>query len=321
MSYMNEDWDEVMLDFIDADFSSEAAEQVLDKIAYGAYNEMYAPSSAARLVLVHSESDYAFTSDDLSWLSVAQNVLSYNLSESDDTALFFLDMACNTEDYYVCCAAVIKVFSIAFPGNNLFVFKVDNKIAIGSKRDFENSLKNNFAISGLFSERTIDEFEGFFESLEIADLYEIPSVIIQYSPQEKETERNYDKNQIDPDYISFLSEFQSVYGVDTSRERYRCLSEYTVNDLQVTDTYHSAEIELDGIADEQMTSSYEELDMAQKAEEKALSIKFLSGDGNSSIGPLEEQIPEFSEEAFMDAEQMLKEMLGKDDEDNKGEEL
>lgn len=318
---MNEDWDEIMMDFIDADFSSRAAEQALDAIAYGAYNEMYAPSSAARLVLVHSESDYTFTSDDLSWLSVAQNVLSYKLSELEDTAVFFLDMGCSAEDYYVSCAAVIKVFSIAFPGNNLFVFKVDNKIALGSKRDFKNSIKNNFAISGLFSERTVENYEDFLESLEFADLYEIPTVIIQYSPQEKEIERNYDKNLIDPDYISFLSEFQSIYGVDTSRERYRCLFEYPINDRQATDTYHSAASELAGIADEQMTSSYEELDMAQKAEEKAISIKFISEESNSSIGPLEEQMPEFSEEAFMNAEQMLKEMLGKEDEYNKGEEL
>ena len=49
----------------------QAIENALTNMGYGACNELYAPTSATHLLLVHSQSEYNFTSNDLEWLECA----------------------------------------------------------------------------------------------------------------------------------------------------------------------------------------------------------------------------------------------------------
>lgn len=59
--------------------NSSIVKKVLLDIGYGACKELYAQTSAAHLVLVHSNSEYAFTSHDLNWLEHAETVFSFQI--------------------------------------------------------------------------------------------------------------------------------------------------------------------------------------------------------------------------------------------------
>lgn len=300
--------EDAIADLIDGQMNSSTAKRALLNIGIGACEKLYAPASAAHLVLVYSSSEYAFTSTDLSWLESAETVVSFRLDQ--DINVFFVEMTCDIEDYYVEAAAVVKVFNIAFPTKNVFVFRVSENVALGIARDPDRKTANNFAITGLINVYNFDLYEELLYELPSSDYIDLPPLVINNSPQEQHNEKYYDGNSFDPDYLSFLSEFESFYGVDTSRARDRFLEEVFQNHKE-TDTYKAACEELRNIAEAEITSSYEDLDAAQLAEEKTKHVQvFDSNDINSEL-PDRDSLG-FSEEAFQDAEQMLKEMLQKD---------
>ena len=264
---MNWDFDmtELTIGFIDAPFSTETAERLIKGMGFGACSPLYAPADAMRLVLVQSGSEYAFATDDLTWLNAAQEVLVYQISA--DFSLFFVNMSCNVYKYYVCCAAVIKVLNVTFPSKNICVFRVGESMAIGSAQDIEKTRANNFTVSALIKKGTVYQHGDFLEGLCFYDIHEIPYQIMDNSPQEKLSSPEYDRGNIDSGYVQFLSAFESFYGVDTSMERERCLS-VDVCVPQFTDTYKNACCELRDVVEQIQSSSYEDLDAAVEAEEK-----------------------------------------------------
>lgn len=300
----NEDVNEVVMDFLRSSFSPQAAEELLDNVYYGAYEILYVPADAAHILLVHSNSEYPFTPNDLFWLGYAATVLSYKVKETGK-CVFFFDIDCSREDYYLVCAAIIKVFNKAFSIGNLFIFKIGDAIAIGSARDFDNHEDTDFALSGLVSAENINEYEGLFDSLCYSDLIDFPSIIISYSPQEREDNLSLDRSRPNPDYLSFLSEFQSQYGIDTSRERQLYINESENSIIAGSHSY--VRKQLAGVADSDLVSSYEVLDTATEAEEKSEKVRFEQVDYNFQNEDVESS---YSKEAFDNAEQMLKEMLG-----------
>ena len=97
--------------------------------------------------------------------------------------------------------------------------------------------------------------------------------------------------------------------MDASLEKARFLNDAPVQ--QVSGNYKTTCEELKTIVENNSISSYEDLDAAEAAEEKTRHVQVPnSNEGESRT--LDEPILGFSKEAFSDAEQMLKEMLGKD---------
>lgn len=282
-------------------------EKALTNMGFGACNELYAPTSATHLLLVHSQSEYNFTSNDLEWLECAATVFSYETDNGEN--IFFVEMTCNIDDYYVSCAAIVKLFNIAFPAENLFVFRISDNVAFGMARELDRTIPHNFAVTGLINRINMYSYEELIYDFTSTLICDLPQLIISSSPQEQYEERNYDSTHINPDYLSFLDEFESFYGADTSLEKARFLNDAAVR--QVSGNYKTACEELKAIVEDNSISSYEDLDAAEAAEEKTRHVQVPnSNEGESRT--LDEPILGFSKDAFNDAEQMLKEMLGKD---------
>lgn len=316
--YWSMDVRESIIDFVQSEFSSLTAERAAKEIGYQIHNQLYAPVNAARLILVYSQSDYTFTSSDLLWLNDVEMVLSYKIS--DNESLFFIDMSCGEQDYYISCAAIVKIFNIAFSTRNVFVFRICDSIALGMARDLLNKIDNNFVITGLVNSCNYSEYVGFFEELSCCSLQELPMIIRDYSPAERLPDLCYDKYNIDPEYITFLDEFQSFYGVDTTTEKRRYYYSFIDNDenYEENDTsqyvrisYQEACSALRFVAnDNENRSSYDELTTAQQAEEKSRKISSYPDYSSEPIGYYEIE-KKYSKEAFKNAEQLLKEILGK----------
>ena len=193
----------------------------------------------------------------------------------------------------------------AFDSKNVFIFKTNDGLAIGSARSFQVN-NNDFVVSGLISSENIENYEGLMEGLYGCDLDELPDLLSEYSPQEKADDYYREKTSMDSDYLSFLGEFQSLYGVDMSHEILRFYSPQ--EDIRHIITYQMACYELRNVVQNGNISSYEALDLAEEAEKKAQSIQISEPEITESS---EEEKQMFSDEAFKDAEKMLREMLEK----------
>ena len=77
-------------------------------------------------------------------------------------------------------------------------------------------------------------------------------------------------------------------------------------------------IELRGIADTEERSSYQDLEAAVEAERKAKKAQYLGHVGETS-SDVEEPLFDLSAEAYSNAEQMLKELLERDNEAKRGD--
>lgn len=281
-------------------------EKALTNMGYGVYNELYAPTSATHLLLVHSQSEYNFTSNDLEWLECAEAVFSYETDNGEN--IFFVEMTCNIDDYYVSCAAIVKLFNIAFSAENLFVFRISDNVAFGMARELDRTIPHNFAVTGLINHINMYGYEELIYDFTSTPICDLPQLIISSSPQEQYEERICDSTHINPDYLSFLDEFESFYGVDTSLEKARFFNDALVQ--QVSGNYKTVCEELKTIVEDNSISSYEDLDAAEAAEEKTRHVQVPNSNEGESRA-LDEPILGFSKEAFSDAERMLKEMLRK----------
>lgn len=261
--------------------------------------------NASNLALVYGDTDYAFTSDDLMWLSCVDNVA---LCRGEERNLFFVDLSVDPEEYYITSAAAIKIFNIVFPGNNQYIFKAGNALASGCKRDFFNKIVNNFCVTQLFTFDELKEYVYFFEEALLSDEEALPYLVMQYSPQERLPEKVSNKQrEASLDYMRFLRELSAVYGVDTSKEYARYVASFTQEQSEMV-TYSDVCAILHYVGESKDTSSYDVL-------EDALEQMADSSSNNRTRTVIEyiidNDMTDFSPEAFEDAEKMLKEMLGR----------
>jgi len=299
---------EMVTDFIDEPFLPDAAESVIQAFGVGACYPQYALCTAVHLALVFGCQEYVFTADDLSWLSTATEVLLYKISS--EISLLFIGMDCSEDEYYSCCAAIVKILNAAFPQKNIYIFKIDKSVAIGSARNFENECPNNFTVSARITKNCVENYIDFLESLYYSDIDEIPYYILQYSPQEGASSFKYDQylnEQADP---ILLDESEPLY-YDESYENKTHIFSFDADQQEPFVTYKSACKELRGIAEREQVSSYSDLDAATTAEEKAKQVHIEESNENNIIESdyIEDT---FSDKAFANAETMLKEMLNKD---------
>lgn len=285
-------WEDEIIDFLksfiemDLDYSS--VKDFLRRFELDHYELSIDLKEAKRVLLVYGNSEYTFSLTDLSWLSESTKVL---ICSFEDQNLIFVDLVSSRDTYYINSAAFIKIFNKAFPNNNCYVFKTCNGLAIGSMRRFNSNIDNNFCVTQLFSEESLDTAAEFFDEL-LFDKYEaIPSAIISYSPQESF------------EYVKPLKHYSE----------WDCFEEENSFEFQNDEpiiyvTYREACGVLRDIANKGDVSSFDVLEEAMILEQKAIEAPTRT-DNDTQVTPSIEGEQRFSNEAYADAEQMLKEMI------------
>lgn len=294
---------EMLQDFVREPLSMRTIRMFMEHFELNMYELPHCMRNASNLALVYGESDYAFTSDDLMWLSSIGDVA---LCKGEKRNLFFVDLAVNPEEYYISSAAAIKIFNVVFPGNNQYIFKSGTALASGCKRSINRRASNNFCVTQLYEFEKLKEYVYFFEEALLADEELLPQLIMQYSPQERLPERVSNKRKdVSLDYIRFLRELNTVYGVDTSKEYARYVESFA--QTQSSDlTYTDVCAILHFVGESQGVSSY---DVLEDALDQMVDSRKVVQNRSLIEYMLDNDTKDYSPEAFEDAELLLKEML------------
>ena len=267
---------EMLQDFVREPLSMYTVRMFMEHFELNMYELPLCLRNASNLALVYGDTDYAFTSDDLMWLSCVDSVA---LCRGEERNLFFVDLSVDPEEYYITSAAAIKIFNSVFPGNNQYIFKAG---------------------------KALKEYVYFFEEALLSDEEALPYLVMQYSPQERLPEKVSNKQrEASLDYMRFLRELNAVYGVDTSKEYARYVESFTQAQSEMA-TYSDVCAILHYVGESKDTSSYDVL-------EDALEQMTESSSNNRTRTVIEyildNDATDFSPEAFENAELMLKEML------------
>lgn len=294
---------EAFEEFIDEELSCESAETFLDGLGYDSFQLRFSPSDAKHLILLHSFTDYSFSSAELSWIESAKNVLLYTLP--DDKAFVFVEMNCGIDTYYRYCAAVVKVLNVAFPNDNIYFFKVDSYVAIGTARYSGTTSINSFAVTGLIDYDNAIRHLDLLRALCDDDYDEISSIVAYDSPQETYYGRDYDKRLDLFDDGQFWGEMRSFYGIDTK------IADEENN--HYTESFEFVNKELMGIAEPKSDDlNDEETWLDDEVDDTESDLKT-----NKEFAKADHDIPDnalaevFSKEAYENAEIMLREMQNK----------
>lgn len=297
--------EDILQTMADANLSHMQIKALVYLLGIGEYSPEFAPMTPERMLFIHSNVDYNFTAKELNWLTFTSEILKGQTDAGIN--IFAFEMSCPPDDYYIPSAALIKIFNVAFPGDNLFIFKVGQNFSIGCKRTFLSEPPNNFCISALLGEDTLDFMDALIDELSyVTTIIDYPPVLLAFSPQESSFQKSIDQSQFDPDYLLFLDEIQSMYGVDISSEKERYIASFSDEKIQTVSYRVACDILYD-IAIGEEISSFDFLNAAMVAEERALRQKIIPDDlDDLNVG---NTLPEFSEEAYQNAEVMLTEML------------
>ena len=277
-SLWNTDAEEFIRAFTAEDLSIDSVETFISGIGFGNLESTFAPMSAERLMLVYSNADYVFRPTELYWLKQADTVVSGICD--NDIHVYTMEMSCDIEDYYISCAALIKLFNLIFNNNNLFIFKFPDAIAFGAGRLFEPKGPDNdngFCVSGLISASDPDADYTILQEFAWDD-YSL--VIARHSPQEHiDAFGKYDGNE------GFsLSQTLSSFDVGIGEERKNQLSFQYAGDGQYQRIFSYKETKqlLSSIGVGDNVSSFEVLENAEEAEYKAAIQRPLLGANTSS---------------------------------------
>lgn len=300
---------EAFEEFIDEDLSCESAEAFMDGLGYDSFRLCFSPSDAKHLILLHSFTDYSFSSAELSWIESAKDVLLYALP--DDKAFVFVEMNCGIDAYYRYCAAVVKVLNVAFPNDNIYFFKVDSYVAIGTARYSGTATVNSFAVTGLIDYDNAIRHLDLLRALCDGDYDELTSIVAYDSPQETYCGRAYDKRIDLFDDGQFWGELRAFYGIDAKiadegKDLAKDSFEFVNKELMGI-----AELKADDLDDED-TWMTDDVDDAENS--KITNIDSLNATQDHPDDELEEA---FSKEAYENAEIMLREMQNKKQEGEK----
>lgn len=273
--------------FIESELDFSSIKEFLKRFELEHYELSIDVKEAKRILLVYGNSEYTFSSTDLSWISDRTKALVCNFENRN---LIFVDLDSSRDTYYVSSAAFIKVFNKAFPNNNCYVFKTCGGLAVGSMRCFSMEVASNFCVTRLFQESTLNIAAEFFDEILFDKYEEVPSIIINYSPQERyEYVR---RNSASSEWDQWLDQLTYDYPEEPI----------------IYATYKETCGILQHVVSEDGVSSFDVLEAAMVSEQKAMDVPTSSDEDNQTSTSFEEET-EFSAEAYADAEQMLKEML------------
>ncbi len=273
--------------FIEAELDCSSVKDFLKRFELEHYELSIDLKEAKRILLVYGNSEYTFSSIDLSWISDRTKALVCNFENRN---LIFVDLDSSRDTYYVSSAAFIKMFNKAFPKNNCYVFKTCGGLAVGSMRCFDMDVGSNFCITQLFQESTLNLAAEFFNEIMFDKYEDIPAIIISYSPQERYEYLQRRKEPLEWDHALYQTTF-----------------DYPEEPI-IYATYKETCGILQHVVSEDSVSSFDVLEAAMISEQKAMGVPTSSDEDNQTSTSFEEEAG-FSAEAYADAEQMLKEML------------
>ena len=305
---------EAMQDFFTSELTSQSVLELMQQLNLGAFEVTSAPMSAARIVLVHGNTDHSFTSDEIEWLAYAPCVIMANLEK--EISFFAMEVECAPDEYYINSAALIKIFNLAFPGSNIFLFKMGQAMALGSMRFFSEDFPDNFCITDRIDASNINCLAELIYDLSYEETESIPNICAKYSPQEEgQTQNVYRHNILELSEEDYYDEDQTDYELGSyNRYTLRDISNGPLDNDANTKiapyTYKQVCSLLKDVAAYGSSSSYDELDLAIEAEEKALlrqSMFSTSSDTDTYDQP-EPTASLFSQNAYDNAEAMLQEM-------------
>lgn len=299
----NTDAEELVREFTQRDLTADSTEEFVLGLGFGKYKVTRGPISVEKLILVYSKTEHVYTSQDLNWLEQASSVIS-GVSESEFN-VYSIEMNCNIKDYYICCAALIKIFNAAFDGINFFVFKFNDAVAFGAARYFEKVYATqSFCVSGLISASNPSQDYSIFEEFAWGD--DFSSVIAKYSPQEKVDDGSYYEDRPrDPGLQSYLAQFNFSIMSKSVNNEYQY--QYAGNgQYQRIYSYKETCILLQNIAASDNMTSLDVLENAEEAEKRATARHGkLGSDTASDILTSTSQDVQHQ----VDADSLLKEVL------------
>ena len=190
--------------FIEAELDCSSVKDFLKRFELEHYELSIDLKEAMRILLVYGNSEYTFSSIDLSWISDRTKALVCNFENRN---LIFVDLDSSRDTYYVSSAAFIKMFNKAFPKNNCYVFKTCGGLAVGSMRCFDMDMASNFCITQLFQESTLNLAAEFFNEIMFDKYEDIPAIIISYSPQERYEYLQRRKEPLEWDHALYQTTF------------------------------------------------------------------------------------------------------------------
>lgn len=276
---------EFLLTCVENGFDNNISKEFFERFSITDYKMTIERKSAKNVLLVHGSENCSFSSTDLSWISDKAEIM---LFCNHNKNLFFVNLPSYRDTYYLDASALIKIFNMAFRGKCCYVFSTYDGIAVGSMRDFDEDIENNFCVTKIFNETNLEEAIAFWYEFLFAEYDELPITIISNSLQEK---------------ISFPSQTEKILRFD----EYDGQADENMEPL-IYITYKEACYILRNIGKFDERTSFDLLEEAIVAEEKAQKNTVViesSPEGNEDFHD------EYSAEAYADAEQMLKEMLKK----------
>lgn len=276
--------EEIIMGFVNDDFSQEAIEKALKSTGLIGAKTQFNQMRLSRIALAYGLTDYQFTQQDLRWLDYADDAVVYRLLTG--TRIFFIDIKCDPEEYYVPCAAIICLLNLAFDWNCVYVFRTEYGMVIGTARNLFRSVQNNYVLSGLINEADYYIYRDFLDLLMCSRFNEIPSLIIENSSHE------------DPFWAQEEAAcFHELLGLEDGQYFY-------------IESYDGSRKELSNIGKSNAESSYDILNAALAEEERVSALREDTSEDYEPVGDQEDL--GVSQEAFDDAELLLQELLEKD---------
>ena len=229
-------------------------------------------SDALNLILLNTEDDYVFKKSELNWLRPVETIIVLDLS--NDTKVIAIEIDSDKEDFPLIGAACIKLFQISNFKNALFIFKNNEAISFGVRK--ENSIsKIDFIVTKLFFNDDSSELIDLINELSMSEIDEYEDVLVNYPrPLSLKNSKIYDGYFLgQSDILNFTDQDIAIL----------------LENIGITDERSSYEILL--AADEALTN-------VEKTSEPDL--KYIEDS---------ETFEMLSEQAFNDAELMLLELL------------
>lgn len=299
---------DALTEFIASALSVYSLKQFLSQLNLGRCTGIHEPISTAKLVLVYGNPDITLTSVEIEYLQYSETAI---MCESENGfKIIALMIDCCEDDFPVVAAAIIKIFNLMFSSNNLFIFKTGKKMSIGCKRDLHDQIANNFCLTDLFGSQDIQVMVDIFGN-DFSNISDFVPEVIMNSPLEYSVS-NYDKPRYDIDYIVSLSEIEAATAVNLTAEKARYMQSFELADAPCA-TYKEISQALKYIAEpKEIVSSYEALNAAEHAAEKAAKIHTMFIHNGKSSQELPDITTGLSEAAFENAEVMLNVILDRD---------
>lgn len=270
---------------VDIGFDETLSEKFLKHFYLNNYKLIVEQCDARKALLIHSNSDYSFSSVDLSWISNYSNVLTYDIG---NVRVFFVNLCSSKSNFYLDASAFIKIFNKAFGTNCYYIFRTIDGLAIGSSRLFMQDTKDNHCVTQLFNCSNIDLFFEFWYDFIFTNDDKKSESIIYYSPNEKE------------DYTTS----SKWYSLDESMYE----EQEIFNKAEISHSYKDVITILKNVVNSGDETSFDTLEAAIYSEQQSTLNRF---EENTPEYISDNFVQKYSNEALENAEVLLKEMLEK----------